>query len=115
MEVKVHDLLILGTGIAGLRAAVEASRTSGGELDIALISKTQLVRPHSLCAEGGTGAVIHPEEGDSLELARLGHGQGQRFPGRPGCGHALRGDHAQRDHPVGPLGRTMGKAVRRPD
>ena len=68
MEVKVHDLLILGTGLAGLRAAIEASRTSGGELDIALISKTQLVRPHSVCAEGGTAAVIRPEEGDSLEL-----------------------------------------------
>ncbi len=68
MEVKRHDLIILGSGLAGLRAAVEAARVSRGELDIAIISKTQLVRPHSVCAEGGTGAVIRPEEGDSLDL-----------------------------------------------
>lgn len=63
-----HDLLILGTGIAGLRAALEALRLSQGKLDIALISKIQLMRAHSVAAEGGTAAVLRPEEGDSLEL-----------------------------------------------
>ncbi|WP_338825792.1 Fumarate reductase flavoprotein subunit [Moorella thermoacetica] len=68
METISHDLIILGSGLAGLRAALEAARVSKGELDIAIISKTQLVRPHSVCAEGGTGAVMRPEEGDSTEL-----------------------------------------------
>jgi len=63
-----HDLIILGSGIAGLRAAIEAARISRGEADIAIISKVQLMRSHSVCAEGGTAAVMHPEEGDSLEL-----------------------------------------------
>ncbi len=63
-----HDLLILGTGIAGLRAALEALRLSQGKLDIALISKIQLMRAHSVAAEGGTAAVLRVEEGDSLEL-----------------------------------------------
>ena len=63
---KSHDLLILGSGIAGLRAAIEAART--GDIDIAIISKVQLMRSHSVCAEGGTAAVMQPEEGDSFEL-----------------------------------------------
>jgi len=63
-----HDVLILGSGLAGLRAAVEAARVSNDELDIAIISKVQLMRSHSVCAEGGTAAVMRPEEGDSLEL-----------------------------------------------
>jgi succinate dehydrogenase / fumarate reductase flavoprotein subunit len=67
MEVN-HDLLILGSGLAGLRATVEAARVSKDELDIAIISRVQLMRSHSVCAEGGTAAVMRPEEGDSLEL-----------------------------------------------
>lgn len=67
-EVLEHDLLILGTGIAGLRAALEALRLSRGELDIALVSKIQLMRAHSVAAEGGTAAVLRTAEGDSLEL-----------------------------------------------
>ena len=68
MREIAHDLLILGSGIAGLRAAVEAARVSRGKADIAIISKVQLMRSHSVCAEGGTAAVMRPEEGDSLEL-----------------------------------------------
>ena len=68
MEVYTHDLVILGTGLAGLRAALEASQQSKGELDIALVSKLQLMRAHSVAAEGGTAAVMRQEEGDSYEL-----------------------------------------------
>jgi succinate dehydrogenase / fumarate reductase flavoprotein subunit len=67
MEVS-HDLLILGSGLAGLRATVEAARVSKDELDIAIVSRVHLMRSHSVCAEGGTAAVMRPEEGDSLEL-----------------------------------------------
>lgn len=68
MEVFNHDLVILGTGLAGLRAALEASQQSKGELDIALVSKLQLMRAHSVAAEGGTAAVMRQDEGDSYEL-----------------------------------------------
>jgi succinate dehydrogenase / fumarate reductase flavoprotein subunit len=68
MNFLTHDLLILGAGIAGLRAAVEAARFSKGKLDIALISKVHLMRAHSVSAEGGTAAVLRPEEGDSFDL-----------------------------------------------
>ncbi|MEE8470727.1 MAG: FAD-binding protein, partial [Dehalococcoidia bacterium] len=68
-EVEVaHDVLILGSGLAGLRAALEAARTGKDELDVAIVSRVQLIRSHSVCAEGGTAAVLHPEDGDSTEL-----------------------------------------------
>ncbi|MCJ7440618.1 MAG: succinate dehydrogenase/fumarate reductase flavoprotein subunit [Thermoanaerobaculaceae bacterium] len=63
-----HDVLILGAGLAGLRAAVEISRRLDGKVDIGIVAKVQLMRAHSVCAEGGTAAVLRPEEGDSFEL-----------------------------------------------
>ena len=63
---RKHDIIILGSGLAGLRAAVEAAQNP--EVDIAIVSKVQLMRSHSVCAEGGTAAVMRPEDGDSPEL-----------------------------------------------
>ncbi len=65
---KTHDVIIFGTGLAGLRAAVEIARTLGDAVRMALVSKVQIMRAHSVCAEGGTGAVLRPEEGDSFQL-----------------------------------------------
>src|SRR5512138_3541779 len=67
-DVFTHDLIIFGAGLAGLRAAIEASRVAQGKLDIAVISKNQLMRAHSVAAEGGTAAAMRPEDGDSIEL-----------------------------------------------
>ena len=66
MTTRSHDVIILGSGLAGLRACVEMARSS--DADVAIVSKVQLMRSHSVCAEGGTAAVMRPEEGDSLEL-----------------------------------------------
>jgi succinate dehydrogenase / fumarate reductase, flavoprotein subunit len=67
-DVFTHDLIIFGAGLAGLRAAIEASRIAQGKIDIAIISKNQLMRAHSVAAEGGTAACLRPEDGDSTEL-----------------------------------------------
>lgn len=67
-HVITHDVLILGAGLAGLRAAVEIARKSNGTIDLGIVSKVQLMRAHSVCAEGGTAAVLRPEEGDSFDL-----------------------------------------------
>lgn len=67
-ETLSHDILILGSGLAGLRAALSASIASGGKLDIGLVSKVQLMRSHSVAAEGGTAAVLRQDEGDSFDL-----------------------------------------------
>ncbi|MEM4192984.1 MAG: FAD-binding protein, partial [Candidatus Nitrosocaldus sp.] len=66
VEVIDHDVIIVGSGLAGLRAAIEAARTSK-DISIAVISKVQVMRSHSVSAEGGTAAVLYPEEGDNLE------------------------------------------------
>ena len=68
MQQITHDVLILGTGLAGLRAAVELCIKTRGSADIAIVSKVQVMRSHSVCAEGGTAAVMRPQEGDSLQL-----------------------------------------------
>ena len=68
MQQITHDVLILGTGLAGLRAAVEICIRTQGKADIGIVSKVQIMRSHSVCAEGGTAAMMRPEEGDSLEL-----------------------------------------------
>ncbi len=68
MEKFVYDLLIIGTGLAGLRAASAAALYSKGKLRIALISKLYANRSHSVAAQGGTAAVLYPNEGDSYIL-----------------------------------------------
>ena len=68
MQQITHDVIILGTGLAGLRAAVEICIKTQGRANIGIVSKVQVMRSHSVCAEGGTGAVMRPEEGDSYEL-----------------------------------------------
>lgn len=67
-KVIEHDILILGTGLAGLRAALEIAKTAGDSINMGLVSKIQLMRAHSVAAEGGTAAVLRPEEGDNIEL-----------------------------------------------
>ncbi|HVX02768.1 MAG TPA: succinate dehydrogenase/fumarate reductase flavoprotein subunit [Nitrososphaera sp.] len=61
-----HDVLIIGSGLAGLRAAIAAA-TTDKSLSIGVISKVQVMRSHSVSAEGGTAAVLYEEEGDNQE------------------------------------------------
>ena len=68
VETIEHDVIIAGSGIAGLRAAVEIKRKYGDKVDVGIISKIHLMRAHSISAEGGTAAVLYPEEGDSFAL-----------------------------------------------
>jgi succinate dehydrogenase / fumarate reductase flavoprotein subunit len=68
VEVFDYDLVIVGSGLAGLRAAIEAARIGKGKLRIAIIAKNQLMRPHSISAEGGSAAVLYMDEGDSFDL-----------------------------------------------
>ncbi len=68
LNVLDHDLVIFGAGLAGLRTAIEASRQSEGKLKIAIITKNQMMRAHSVAAEGGTAAVLRLDKGDSFDL-----------------------------------------------
>ncbi len=50
-----HDVVIIGSGLAGLRAAISCAETNK-KLSIGVISKVQVMRSHSVSAEGGTAA-----------------------------------------------------------
>ncbi len=61
-----YDLLIVGSGLAGLRSAIAAAKKSL-KIKIGVISKVQVMRSHSVSAEGGTAAVLFEDEGDTIE------------------------------------------------
>ncbi len=52
-----HDVIIVGGGLAGSRAAVEIARTNPS-LSIAVIAKTHPIRSHSVAAQGGMAASL---------------------------------------------------------
>ncbi len=68
VEIIQHDLVIIGGGGAGLRAAIAAAETQA-ELDIAIISKVYPMRSHTVSAEGGAAAVIKANDslGDHIQ------------------------------------------------
>jgi succinate dehydrogenase / fumarate reductase flavoprotein subunit len=59
-----HDVLVVGAGCAGMRAAIEAHDQGA---DVALISKIHPVRSHSGAAEGGINAALGNASDDSPE------------------------------------------------
>ncbi|MFB6311557.1 MAG: FAD-binding protein [Salinirussus sp.] len=58
-----HDVIVVGAGGAGLRAAIAAHEAGA---DAALVTKLHPVRSHTGAAEGGINAALHEE--DSWEL-----------------------------------------------
>ncbi|HTU28654.1 MAG TPA: FAD-dependent oxidoreductase [Solirubrobacteraceae bacterium] len=54
-----HDVLIIGAGLAGQRAALAAAQTGAS---VAIISKVHPVRSHSVAAAGGINAALNPED-----------------------------------------------------
>ena len=58
-----HDIVIVGAGLAGLRAAVECV----GQADVAIVSKVLPTRSHSGAAQGGITAPLGNEEEDHWE------------------------------------------------
>ena len=63
MDAK-HDVLIVGAGCAGMRAAIEAFDAGA---DVAVVSKIHPVRSHSGAAEGGINAALGNASEDDPE------------------------------------------------
>jgi succinate dehydrogenase / fumarate reductase flavoprotein subunit len=61
MEAK-HDVLVVGAGLSGMRAAIEAFDIGA---DVAVVSKLHPVRSHSSAAEGGINAALGNASEDS--------------------------------------------------
>ncbi|HJZ68329.1 MAG TPA: fumarate reductase (quinol) flavoprotein subunit [Blastocatellia bacterium] len=64
MEISSHDVLLVGGGGAGLRAAIAVAEIDPG-LNVAVVSKVYPMRSHTVSAEGGAAAAIKPD--DSLD------------------------------------------------
>ena len=54
-----HDILIIGAGLAGQRAALAAAQTGAS---VGIVSKVHPVRSHSVAAAGGINAALNPED-----------------------------------------------------
>jgi succinate dehydrogenase / fumarate reductase flavoprotein subunit len=61
-----HDVLVIGAGGAGLRAAIEAADRGAS---VGLVCKSLLGKAHTVMAEGGVAAALgHVGEGDSWQV-----------------------------------------------
>jgi len=78
VEVSRHDIIIVGGGGAGLRAAIEIAEADP-KASIALVSKVYPMRSHTVSAEGGAAGVAR--EDDSLEMHALDTVKGSDFLG----------------------------------
>ena len=61
VETIKHDILIIGGGGAGLRAAIAAAEVDAN-LSIGLLSKVYPMRSHTVSAEGGAAAVVKDDD-----------------------------------------------------
>ena len=65
-QVRPHDVLVIGAGGAGLRAAIEAKAAGA---DVGLVCKSLLGKAHTVMAEGGVAAALaHVAPSDSWQV-----------------------------------------------
>ena len=62
-----HDVIIIGGGGAGLRAAIAVAETNPS-LSIGLVSKVYPMRSHTVVAEGGMAAVAKPNDAREFHI-----------------------------------------------
>ena len=66
LQRRAHDVLVIGAGGAGLRAAIEAKAMGA---DVGLVCKSLLGKAHTVMAEGGVAAALgHVAPSDSWQV-----------------------------------------------
>ncbi|MFM7469645.1 MAG: FAD-binding protein, partial [Vampirovibrionales bacterium] len=76
-EVYTHDVLVIGAGGAGLRAAIEVSAQG---LSVGLVTKSLLGKAHTVMAEGGMAAALaNVDEQDSWKTHFMDTMRGGKF------------------------------------
>jgi fumarate reductase flavoprotein subunit len=78
LEVIQHDVIVVGGGGAGLRAAI-AIVEADPRMTVALVSKVYPMRSHTVSAEGGAAAVARPD--DNFEMHGFDTVKGSDFLG----------------------------------
>ena len=73
-----HDVVVIGGGLAGMRAAVEAAELGA---DVAIVSKMHPVRSHSGAAQGGINAALGNREEDAPENHAFDTAKGSDYLG----------------------------------
>ncbi|PSB07389.1 succinate dehydrogenase flavoprotein subunit [filamentous cyanobacterium CCP2] len=74
-----HDVIIVGGGLAGTRAAVEIVKTDP-RLSVAVVAKTHPIRSHSVAAQGGIAATLkNVDEADNWEAHAFDTVKGSDF------------------------------------
>jgi len=61
MDISYHDVLLVGGGGAGLRAAIAVAEVNP-KLSVAVVSKVYPMRSHTVSAEGGAAGVVKPND-----------------------------------------------------
>ena len=105
MEPK-HDVLVVGAGCAGMRAAIEALDAGA---DVAVISKLHPTRSHSGAAEGGINAALGNASEDDPEKHAFDTVKGSDYLGDQDAIEILCTEAPGRRLPAGELGAVFSR------
>jgi hypothetical protein len=94
-----YDVIIVGAGLAGLRAAIEMDEG----INVAVISKVFATRSHSGAAQGGVGAALGNEEEDNWECHMFDTVKGSDYLGDQDAIESLLTGLGMERLPRGPL------------
>ena len=61
MDFESYDVLVVGGGLAGIRAAIAAVEANP-RVKVGMVSKVYPMRSHTVSAEGGAAAALRPED-----------------------------------------------------
>ena len=112
-ETHGHEVLIIGAGGAGLRAAIEAKDAGA---DVGLVCKSLLGKAHTVMAEGGVAAALGHVASGRLVAGPLPRHDGRwQVPQQPADGRAARHRVARPGARARAVGRGLRPDARRSD